>query len=352
MGSSLGGIGEVANFLAHHGRLVIGRMYRCPGGKRRIASRIVEQILEQCRDRQITSYCEPFVATASVCLALLKTAGEMIQKVGLNDRDRGVFAIWWSLLNEPNELRRLVPQFNLSRKAFYQFKEDLLEGREFSLPELALRKLAIHQMSFSGLGTMARGPMTAIASRWSPPWIERNIDQARHLLAGKQAHVTNMNYRNVVSEVGEETFVYLDPPYVEAGNQLYQYSFDEYDHQQLRELLEHAKFPWVLSYNDHPEIRRMYRRDVIHEVPISYTINGLARKNELLITPKHYIEVFHDLWGLNSRTIPATLPLIPLTGKFVDFDSSSHSRPTNPIERATDRGQSVVSPIESGSKIS
>jgi len=154
-------------------------MYRCPGGKRKIASTIVEKILEQCRDRRINSYCEPFVATGSVCLALLKTTGEMIQKVSINDLDKGTFALWWCVLNEPDALLRLVDQFEPSKQAFLQFRNELLGCVEFSLPELAFRKLAIHQLSFSGLGVMAGGTVNPFYSRWSPRQIRKNVNEAR-----------------------------------------------------------------------------------------------------------------------------------------------------------------------------
>jgi hypothetical protein len=41
------------------------------GAGRRTAALIVGRILEQCGDHPTTSYCVPFVATGSVCLALL-----------------------------------------------------------------------------------------------------------------------------------------------------------------------------------------------------------------------------------------------------------------------------------------
>jgi DNA adenine methylase len=267
-------------------------MYRCPGGKRRVAARIVDQIMKQ---RPFTSYCEPFAATGAVCLALLKTAGKTVEKVWLNDLDKGTFALWWSVLNEPNEFLRLVDKFEPSRRAFFQFKNELLGGAEFSLPELAFRKVAVHQMSFSGLGVMAGGAMTAVASRWSPRHIRKNVEEARRLLVDREVTITNRDYKAVLLDLDADTFVFADPPYHFQGSVLYRHAFTEQDHCELRSLLAEAKFPWLLSYDDCPQVRKMYRDDTVVELPMTYTIHGISKKRELLITPKYHTTMKQEI---------------------------------------------------------
>lgn len=261
-------------------------MFRCVGGKRRIASRIVDRILKECEGRPLTSYCEPFVATGSVCLALLKTVGEATRRVWLNDLDKATFALWWCVLNESDELLHLVDEFKPSRRAFFQFKNELLGCVEFSLPELAFRKLAVHQLSFSGLGVMAGGTVKPVSSRWSPRHIRKNVNEARRLLAGREVTITNMDYKAVLSRVDSDTSVFVDPPYVVAGAVLYQHAFTQKDHVELGSLLAAARFPWVLTYDDCTLVRRMYGDDTIVEVPMTYSVNGISKKRELLITPK------------------------------------------------------------------
>lgn len=300
-----------------------GRMYRCAGGKRRIASLIVRRILEQCEGRPVTGYCEPFLASGAVCLELLKVAGEIFQRVWLNDLDRGTFALWWSLLNEPKELRRLVHGFKPSRKMFFRFKRDLLAGENCSLPELALRKLAVHQLSFSGLGVRAGGPMSAISSRWSPRRIDKNIDNARCLLGGKDVTVTNLDYKRVLSQIDVNTFIFADPPFYVQGGALYQYAFTERNHEELCALLSSAKFPWLLSYDDCPKVRQMYPQSRVVEVPMTYTIHGITKKSELLIAPKTHTTM--QIRGVKHRSEPLfassrmvssslVLPWRPLSG--------------------------------------
>lgn len=261
-------------------------MFRCPGGKRRIAGTIVEGILRQCGDQPLTSYCEPFAATASVCLHLLRTVGG-VRRVWLNDVDRGTFALWWCVLNEPDDFLRLVGRFKPSKRAFLRFKRDLLMGGAgLPLAELALQKVACHQMSFSGLGAMAGGAMTEVGSRWSPRHIRRNVEEARRLLAGREVRITNMDYKRVLREIDADTFVFLDPPFYRQGSVLYQHSFAPADHAELAAMLRSSRFKWLLSYDDCPEVRGLYDGDEVREVRMKYTIHTVTRKNELLIAPK------------------------------------------------------------------
>jgi DNA adenine methylase len=265
-------------------------LFRYVGGKRKVASEIVDRILEQCVGNSPTGYCEPFVGAGAVCLSLLRSSvGETIERVWLNDLDKGCAALWWCVLHEPDELLRLVHQFEPSRELFFEFKRDFLEGREFSLVELGLRKLAVQQMSFSGMGVMAGGPLRKIGSRWSPRCIERNVREARRLLDGKQVTVTSLDFREVLSQVDRDTFVYADPPYMVPGGELYQHAFNQRDHEELQALLAGAKFRWLLSYDDCPQIRNMYCGDSIDELQMTYSDKGRRsrnpRKRELLITP-------------------------------------------------------------------
>lgn len=53
-----------------------------------------------------------------------------------------------------------------------------------------------------------------------------------------------------------DTFFYLDPPYFETEHY---YAAGSFNHEQLAEMLKKSKARWILSYNDCPEIRELYR---------------------------------------------------------------------------------------------
>src|SRR5690606_910384 len=61
---------------------------------------------------------------------------------------------------------------------------------------------------------------------------------------------TNDRYRSGV-------FLYLDPPYYHKAEQLYGHLFDEKKHRSVRDFLLSITVPWMLSYDDAPEVREL-----------------------------------------------------------------------------------------------
>jgi DNA adenine methylase len=74
------------------------------------------------------------------------------------------------------------------------------------------------------------------------------------------------------------------------GKGYYQHSFTTEDHKRLRDMLKRIAGKVIISYDNHPEIRRLYKGFNIRETdPVPYTINNRPgstekRSGELLIT--------------------------------------------------------------------
>jgi DNA adenine methylase len=197
--------------------------------------------------------------------------------VWLNDRDPNVVALWEAVINSPEELKRLVIGFEPSKEKFSQFRTEL-SSASLSHVERAFKFLAVHQMSFSGLGMMAGGPMRAVGCRWSRDNICKKIDSLPHLFT--RANVTCGDFEPLLDG---DCIIYLDPPYFEKGHQLYRFAFTEQDHIRLADRLRQLPDNWLLSYDDCPAIRDMYGWAAIKMVEANYTINTVRRKCELLI---------------------------------------------------------------------
>lgn len=88
-------------------------------------------------------------------------------------------------------------------------------------------------------------------------------------------------------EKNDGTFLYLDPPYVEHGDNQYG-SRDQkqvFDHEKLYGYLKTSNSPWILSYDKHPSIYKMYDGYQIIEPEWRYHFNKKyeLKANELLI---------------------------------------------------------------------
>ena len=81
---------------------------------------------------------------------------------------------------------------------------------------------------------------------------------------------------------GEKVLMYLDPPYYHADQKrAYTKSFDVDDHIRLANALRNTPFYFCLSYDDCPEIRKLYEWAVINDVSWLYNTDnkpGESRK--------------------------------------------------------------------------
>lgn len=264
--------------------------FRYPGGKNKFKKTIIDKIL--LSDRCV--YVEPFFGGGSIGLSLLDMN---FDKFWFNDKDVGIYALWKSLLESPETLKKYINEFIPTVDAFYTFKEMFTNNTfDSSLNKedtalLGFMKLAIHQISYSGLGVKSGGPLGgknqksiySIDCRWSPKYLCKKIDNLNRKLSSNNVLITNLDYSDILHQ-SEDSIVYLDPPYYEKGDQLYLHYFNENDHVNLMNLLKISNYDWVLSYDNHEYIRNIYDWSNIDILNANYTINTVTNKTELLIS--------------------------------------------------------------------
>jgi DNA adenine methylase len=271
---------------------------RYPGGKAKLINEIGGFITAYYRLTGPRPYCEPFFGGGSVGLHLMSCL--TLPGAQLNDLDPGIAAIWQTIAGSPAELCDAISRFEPTADAFYDLRTRILTGTITESVQLALAKLAIHQMSFSGLGTMAGGPMggraqgsdDAVGSRWNAESLCGEVRRAHRLMAASGAVVTNLDFEEVLT-ASREAFLYLDPPYYVKGSELYQHAFTEADHLRLADGLRRSTNPWILSYDDTPEVRELYAfAQVLEMTDLRYTINTSRTKGELLILSPNVPNLF------------------------------------------------------------
>lgn len=240
-------------------------------------------------------------------------------------------ALWTAVIYYPEQFCDMVDVFQPSVDKFFEYKKSLRDYTnllkvqagitltkqnyiictEYFTKEdciryvvtTALHKLAIHQMSYSGLGTVAGGPMGGLSQnsdykvdcRWSPNYIKSKIKKYHKLLSQKNIRYqtcSDYDWTSILADCNRfseenkdyKCFIYLDPPYYEKGPEPYQFYFTEQEHEVLSKCLKEVKHPWLLSYDNVKEIRDFYSWANIKEVKINYTINKSRNNTELLIS--------------------------------------------------------------------
>ena len=274
---------------------------RYPGGKAKIATRIVHIIRDRLEESGgAPEYREPFFGGGAVGLGVIRECPGF-SRYWLNDFDPAMASLWRGVVGHPGSLRLILGCLEPSVGYFNLYKHLL---RKINRPEdlagydpvsVAAMKIACHQMSYSGLGTKAGGPIGGanqtgsydVGCRYNPDRIAGRVRQASGLLSGVALHpevCTCLDFEEVVTAPGDSV-CYLDPPYYKAGPGLYQAAFSHQDHVRLAHVLRDEVRPWLLSYDRHPAIAELYSNWAsIEEIPISYSINGAVKSSEWLIS--------------------------------------------------------------------
>jgi len=102
--------------------------------------------------------------------------------------------------------------------------------------------------------------------------------------------VENLDYADCIKRYDRKhTVFYCDPPYLETHG--YKAPFDLEDHKRLAKSLRSIKGKFMLSINDHPDIRKLYKGLPLLKVKVKYSVarvkTASARDRSELVIANH-----------------------------------------------------------------
>ena len=91
----------------------------------------------------------------------------------------------------------------------------------------------------------------------------------------EETTITNLDFADVIEKPGEDVFIFLDPPYYTA-TRLYgkNGSLHEFEHERLASALKKTNHKFLITYDDCPEIRRLYRWANVKGWQLQYGMNN------------------------------------------------------------------------------
>lgn len=240
---------------------------RYPGGKSRAVKHILPLIPHDCGE-----LCSPFLGGGSIELAV----AERGTQVHAYDIFKPLVWFWRALLVQPGRLANRCENYRsgpreyiyngkpviakgLLKEDFEQIRRELRreiqKERNFSYMNAA-KFYAINRSSFSGATFSGGYSKRASYARFTDSSIERIRKFKEPNLTVGQA-----DFKDSIPK-HPDAFLYLDPPYMlgESKEKLYGDNGDThagFDHEGLYDILS-RRSDWVLSYNDCPEIRKLY----------------------------------------------------------------------------------------------
>jgi DNA adenine methylase len=240
---------------------------RYPGGKRKLAPFIADLITRAGLDVELL--VEPFAGGSAVAISLLESGH--VRSIALADVDP-LIASFWKVVFSRNA-RNLADMVCSTRVSLTQWRRQKELEPQSDLAA-AFKCLFLNRTSFSGALMSRTGPIGGIAQD-GPYKIDCRFNQQKIAtrimeLSGLTPHVRfvrNESYRRTIaavartrlgSEAPERIFWYLDPPFFEKADRLYRFSFTEAQHETLSKDIDTLPGHWLLSYDDHPDARRLF----------------------------------------------------------------------------------------------
>jgi DNA adenine methylase len=250
------------------------------GGKHILAKKIISIIPEH------HCYVEVFGGAGWV---LFKKPHSKVE--AWNDLNSDLVNLFRVVRNYPIRFKRRQQYLLASREEYSAFQKAIKTGK---FKDDIDRAIAFYYCIKNSFGS-------SVYNRWAyspsrPPKYQSGMD---HLVKAserlKNVYIENLSYEKLIPKWDrKDTIFYCDPPYYmligKKGKDYYQYSFNEDDHIRLRNTLKGIMGKFVLSYDDDPIIRDLYKSfNVIQTKPVLYSMNNKDQSTtrharELIIT--------------------------------------------------------------------
>jgi DNA adenine methylase len=265
---------------------------RYPGGKQ-ILSRVLAHLIS-LNGRGGGTYAEPYAGGAGAALALLY--GGHVNDLILNDADVRIFAFWKSILEETDGFLRLLRNTKLTVENWRRQRAIYTQSRDHSRLKVGFATFYLNRCNRSGIianagliGGQHQTGKWKIDARFNRDVLAERIERVaryRHRIKiSRFDAITFLRRLSTDPRMADRGFVYLDPPYFVKGSQLYLNHYLRTDHEVLCSHLGNGvPFKWVMSYDNVPFIRKLYREQFVRVTfNLGYSARSFRVGTELLI---------------------------------------------------------------------
>jgi len=260
---------------------------RYPGGKSSLL-RLVSGILRLNRiDRG--HYVEPFAGGAGLALSLLYKGD--VGEIHLNDIDPAIAALWRAVLNHTDDLVELMHSTSVTIAERARQREIYFAQPEDDVT-LGFATLFLNRVNRSGIirtggviGGLAQTGRYRLDCRFNKADIEARIRRiARYRTRIRFSSLdAGIFLERLAGQLPVRSLIYADPPYFVKGAELYTSSFRPEDHEEFRDRLLTIERPWILTYDNAPEIKKLYGSRRQFGFDLYYSAQTKRTGSELLV---------------------------------------------------------------------
>lgn len=269
-----------------------------PGSKRRVMDKLLPLIPDGIED-----WREPFFGSGSVTLAFIQSdKARNLKKIIVGDLATEVWAFHQGCKTVPHEAVAIAKRIfeehvpthskmvevgtkdskypELRAKVeeegvvFWKWLKEI-DTTQMTLAERCARLFLVNRISYSGLGdcgSLSRDNLCKFRIEHT-----NRILEISPLL--QNIEILNAPFQETMANVDKEkTFVFLDPPYyAQEDSGLYGRGGDThrgFPHKEFGEFTKSLECKWLLTYDDSPYVRRMFRGYDMVPLQFEYTLAG------------------------------------------------------------------------------
>ncbi len=266
---------------------------RYPGGKGKVVNSIKKII--DANNLKGLEYAEPFAGGASVALSLLLDGYS--QNIYINDKDRAIYAFWYSIINHKDEFVDKISTIDINMDSWFAQKQ-IFERHDSSLFELGFATFFLNRTNRSGIlkagviGGKNQSGKYSISERFHKENLIKRIEVIHKVK--DRIFLYNLDVIDFITEVSnvmkKNSVIYLDPPYYNKGKDLYMNHFQHVDHIVLKDYIETLdQYNWIVTYDNTPQINEIYQGIKKKFYNLNYSLINASKGQEVLFVKKNLI---------------------------------------------------------------
>lgn len=214
-------------------------------------------------------YAEPYAGGAGLALKLL--FNEYVNKIHINDFDYSIFSFWKIIIESNTRFCDWIEGVQINIENWKYYKHIQKNTEEYSQFEIAQSLFFLNRTNISGIikggpiGGLKQEGKYKIDARFNKQDLLKRIKKIEKFK--DRIFVSNhdgLKFINQLNHKQQNIFIYLDPPYVHKGADLYLNFYKQNDHKNLAKKVGTIKHKWITSYDNNHFIMELYKnRDKI-----------------------------------------------------------------------------------------
>jgi DNA adenine methylase len=267
---------------------------RYPGGKSCLYA-IAADVL-RLNKLERANYAEPYAGGAGLALALLFNGH--VSEIHLNDVDRSIWAFWHSAVNHTKDLISQISECQITLENWATQRHIYINQANYSDLEVGFATFFLNRTNRSGIikgagviGGLSQAGEYKIDCRFNRADLIKRIGRIAKYKS--RIHLHRLDALAFLDEANAtlpvRSFFCIDPPYFNKGSSLYTSFYAPKDHLSVSQAVLKLERPWILTYDNTPEIAHLYKVRRQYCFDVNYSVQTKRVGTELLVASKGLI---------------------------------------------------------------